>query len=66
MTEWTSTVVFVPEKDQSLRFSVDYRRLNVVTVQDIYSVPRMDEYNDSQGKAQMSSTLVATSGYWQI
>ena len=63
---WESPVLFVPKKDCKLRFCIDYRRLNSVTVKDSYPIPRMDECIDSLGKAQVFSALDAFSGYWQI
>ena len=63
---WASPIVFVPKKDGSLRFCVDYRRLNAVTVRDTYPLPRMDECIDSLGEATVFSTLDANWGYWQM
>ena len=64
-SEWASPIVYAPKADGSLRFCVDYRRLNAITVRDAYPIPRMDECIDSLGHAKVFSTLDANSGYWQ-
>lgn len=66
ISEWAAPVVFAPKKDGTLRFCIDYRRLNAVTIRDSYPIPRMDECIDSLGDAQVFSTLDCNSGYWQI
>ena len=39
---WASNVVLVRKKDNSLRFCIDYRKLNGVIVQDSYPIPLID------------------------
>jgi hypothetical protein len=64
--EWDSPIVMVPKPDGSLRFCVDYRKLNAITVPDTYLLPRMDECIDSLGEAAIFTTLDCNCGYWQI
>ena len=40
---WASLVVQVPKKDGSVRFCVDYRKLNSITRKDVFPLPRVDD-----------------------
>ena len=42
------------------------RKLNAVTLQDAYPLPRIDESLDSVAGSRYFSTLDFTSGYWQV
>lgn len=63
---WASPVVLVRKKDGTLRYCIDYRKLNAVTRKDSYPLPRIDDSLDALSKAQYFSTLDLASGYWQI
>ena len=63
---WASPVVIVPKKDGSLRFCIDYRKLNNITVKNCYPLPNIDDIFTYLGEAKYFSCLDLKSGYWQI
>ena len=63
---WSSPIVLVRKKDGSVRFCVDYRRLNSLTRKDAHPLPRVDDCLDALSGSRWFSTMDCSSGYWQV
>ena len=63
---FSSIVVIARKKDGSIRFCIDYRKLNQRTVKDAYAIPRVDDTLQLLAGAKYLSTLDLKSGYWQV
>ena len=63
---WSSDVVLVKKKDGSLRFAVDYRRLNSVTKRDEYSLPNPQSIFDKLEGSRYFTKLDIASAYWTV
>ena len=65
-SSWASNVVLVRQKDGRLRFCVNYRRLNEISRQDTYPLPRINTCLDALSGAKWFSTFDLRSGYHQV
>ncbi|POM58010.1 Hypothetical protein PHPALM_37401 [Phytophthora palmivora] len=63
---WASPVLMIRKPDGGVRFRIDYRRLNGVTIKDCYPMPLIDDILDVLGNAKLFSTMDITSGYWNV
>ncbi|GMF21852.1 unnamed protein product [Phytophthora fragariaefolia] len=63
---WASPVLMIRKPDGGIRFCIDYRRLNAVTVKDCYPMPLIDDILDVLGDARLFSTMDIASGYWNV
>ena len=54
------------KKDGSLRFCIDFWKLNDVTVKDTHPLTRIDDTLEALKGAKIFSTLDLKSGYWAI
>ena len=63
---WCNAIVLVRKKDGSLRFCIDFRKLNSLTVKDSHPLPRICETLESLTGATHYSTFDMNSGFWQV
>lgn len=68
---YNAPIWIVPKKEdkegnKEWRIVIDYRKLNQVTREDKYPIPRIDDVLDKLGRANYFSTLDLTKGFYQI
>ncbi len=66
MSPWAAPIVLLKKKDGSLRLCVNYRRLNALTHNDTYPLPRMKESLTGLKAAKWYSTLDLASSCCQV
>ncbi|BFZ03151.1 hypothetical protein BsWGS_06190 [Bradybaena similaris] len=65
-SNYSSSMVVIKKKDDSLRICIDYRKLNSITVTDAEPIPGVDELITSMSMSNIFSKLDLTKGYYQI
>ena len=63
---WCNAIVLVRKKDGTLRFCIDFRRLNARTKKDSFPLPHMQETMESMVGARFFSSMDLKSGFWQV
>jgi hypothetical protein len=63
---WGAPVLFVKKKDCTLRLCIDYRKINKVTIKNMYPLPRIDDLFDQLGGVSIFSKIDLRSGYHQV
>ena len=65
-SEWASPSVLVRKRDGSVRWCIDMRKLNNVTIKDRFPLPLIEECVDALEGCMYFSTLDMASGYYQL
>ncbi|KAA0032756.1 putative Gag-pol protein [Cucumis melo var. makuwa] len=66
VSPWGAPVLFVKNKDGTLRLCIDYRQLNKVIIRNKYPLPRIDHLFDQLRGAALFSKIDLRSGYHQF
>ena len=63
---FSSNVVIVRKNDGTIRFCIDFRKLNARTKKDAYAIPRVENTLHILSGPKYFSKLDFKSGYWQV
>ena len=63
---WASPIFLVKKKDGTICICIDYRKVNSLTVKDVYPLPRVDDTLKALAGSVWFTTLDLKSGYWQV
>ncbi|GBG88122.1 hypothetical protein CBR_g46611 [Chara braunii] len=63
---WSFPVVIVTKKAGGIRICIDYRKLNDITIKDVYPLPRIDELLDAIGSARLFSKFDVRHGFHHL
>ena len=63
---WASPVCMVKKKDGSIRFCIDYRKLNDATIKDAYPIPNIQDCMNTLNGGKYFCTMDLKTGYWHV
>ncbi|GJV51763.1 putative nucleotidyltransferase, ribonuclease H [Tanacetum coccineum] len=63
---WGAPILFVKKKDGGMRMCIGYRELNKVTMENVYTLPRMDDLFDQIQGVKWFSKIDLRLGYHQL
>ena len=63
---YASAIVLVRKQDNSMRFCIDFRKLNDITVKDAFPLPMISEHLDRLGAAKYFTSLDMGNAFWQV
>ena len=66
VSPYSSLVVLVPKKDGSVRFCIDFRKLNKVMEFDAEQMPNMEEVIIRMSWHKFFTRMDCSKGYWQV
>ena len=65
-TDWVSSLVALPKKDESIRCCMDCKDLNNAVKREHYTIPTYDEVSARLARARKFSLVDAAHGFWHI
>ena len=66
VSPWGAPILFVKNKDSTLRMCIDYQQINKVTIKNKYPLPRIEDLFDQLKGASVFSKIDLQSGYYQL
>ena len=66
ISPFSTNVVIVRKKDGSIRFCIDLRKVNQLTIKDAYPIPQIDDALHSLAGSKYFTTFDLKSGFWHL
>lgn len=63
---WASPICLVRKKDQTIRFCIDFRKINSLSELEALPIPKIDSCLDALYSVKWMSMVDCQSGYWQV